>query len=71
MLRSLMGRFESPIRGQVAGYPVAAPMVDMYTIGAGGGSIAWLDEENASGRPGLMGASQGPFATGEEELPSL
>lgn len=29
--------------GRIAGYPVALPMVDMHTIGAGGGSIARLD----------------------------
>lgn len=29
--------------GRIAGYPVAVPMVDMHTIGAGGGSIARLD----------------------------
>ncbi|MBV1875531.1 MAG: hydantoinase/oxoprolinase family protein, partial [Cycloclasticus sp.] len=29
--------------GQVEGYPVAVPMVDMHTIGAGGGSIAYVD----------------------------
>lgn len=30
--------------GRIAGYPVAVPMVDMHTIGAGGGSLAWIDE---------------------------
>lgn len=29
--------------GEIAGYPVAVPMVDMHTIGAGGGSIASVD----------------------------
>lgn len=29
--------------GKIGDYPVAVPMVDMHTIGAGGGSIAWLD----------------------------
>ena len=27
-------------------WPVAVPMLDMHTIGAGGGSIAWLDQAN-------------------------
>ena len=30
-------------RGKIDHYPVAVPMVDMHTIGAGGGSIAYLD----------------------------
>ena len=29
--------------GHIAHWPVAVSMVDMHTIGAGGGSIAWLD----------------------------
>ena len=30
--------------GIIAGFPVRAPMVDVNAIGAGGGSIAWLDD---------------------------
>ena len=30
--------------GVIAGFPVRVPMVDVNAIGAGGGSIAWLDE---------------------------
>ncbi len=29
--------------GEIAGYRVAKPMIDIHTIGAGGGSVAWLD----------------------------
>jgi len=46
--------------GKIGRYPVAVPMVDMHTIGAGGGSIAHLDAggllqvgpESAGARPG-------------------
>jgi N-methylhydantoinase A len=30
--------------GEIAGYRVAKPMIDIHTIGAGGGSIAWIDD---------------------------
>ncbi|MBR0401571.1 MAG: hydantoinase/oxoprolinase family protein, partial [Lachnospiraceae bacterium] len=30
--------------GEIAGYRVAKPMIDIHTIGAGGGSIAWIDQ---------------------------
>ena len=30
---------------RVADYPVRLPMVDVNTIGAGGGSIAWFDRD--------------------------
>ncbi|GAB1265596.1 hydantoinase/oxoprolinase family protein [Aurantivibrio infirmus] len=46
--------------GKIGRYPVATPMVDMHTIGAGGGSIAYIDEggllqvgpQSAGARPG-------------------
>lgn len=47
-------------------YPVAVPMVDMHTIGAGGGSVAWLD---AGGLlqvgPQSAGADPGPACYGK------
>ncbi|MCB2261636.1 MAG: hydantoinase/oxoprolinase family protein [Candidatus Thiosymbion ectosymbiont of Robbea hypermnestra] len=52
--------------GRIAGYPVALPMVDMHTIGAGGGSIASLDP---GGRllvgPESAGAAPGPACYGK------
>lgn len=51
--------------GRVAGYPVAVPMIDMHTIGAGGGSIATVD---AGGLlhvgPESAGATPGPACYG-------
>jgi len=53
------------IEGRVGPYPVAVPMVDIHTIGAGGGSIAWLD---AGGMlqvgPESAGADPGPACYG-------
>jgi len=51
--------------GRVAGYPVAVPMVDMHTIGAGGGSIARLDPGGALlVGPESAGADPGPACYG-------
>jgi N-methylhydantoinase A len=51
--------------GLIGRYPVAVPMVDMHTIGAGGGSIAWID---AGGMlqvgPESAGADPGPACYG-------
>ena len=47
--------------GVIAGYPVRVPMVDVNAIGAGGGSIAWIDA--AGGMrvgPHSAGAQPGP-----------
>ncbi len=37
------GKVTLSTEGEIAGYRVAKPMIDIHTIGAGGGSIAWLD----------------------------
>lgn len=51
--------------GSIGRWPVAVPMVDMHTIGAGGGSIAFID---AGGMlqvgPESAGASPGPACYG-------
>jgi N-methylhydantoinase A len=48
--------------GRIAGYPVRVPMVDVNAIGAGGGSIAWLD--------GAGGLRVGPHSAGSEPGPA-
>lgn len=51
--------------GRIGAYPVAVPMVDMHTIGAGGGSIAWLDEGGMlQVGPESAGADPGPACYG-------
>ncbi len=51
--------------GSIARYPVAVPMVDMHTIGAGGGSIAWLDSGGMLRvGPQSAGAEPGPACYG-------
>lgn len=41
---SLMdGDFQLTDEGKINHWPIATPMLDMATIGAGGGSIAWVD----------------------------
>jgi N-methylhydantoinase A len=51
--------------GKVEGYPVAVPMVDMHTIGAGGGSIAHVDTGGLlCVGPESAGASPGPACYG-------
>lgn len=49
----------------IGGYPVMIPMIDIETIGAGGGSIAYLDEAGAFRvGPKSAGAVPGPIAYG-------
>jgi len=52
--------------GSIAGYPVAVPMIDMHTIGAGGGSIATLDDGGMlQVGPRSAGAEPGPACYGK------
>lgn len=49
--------------GKVNGWDVALPMVDIHTVGAGGGSIAWVDEGGLLHvGPQSAGADPGPAA---------
>src|SRR5262245_59589151 len=49
----------------IAGFPVLVPMIDVHTIGAGGGSIAFVDQAGAfKVGPRSAGAVPGPAAYG-------
>jgi N-methylhydantoinase A len=51
--------------GGVTEYPIKLPMVDMKTIGAGGGSIAWVDEGGILNvGPQSAGSDPGPACYG-------
>src|SRR2546425_7811019 len=51
--------------GMVGAFPVKVPQLDMHTVGAGGGSIAWLDVDGSlQVGPRSAGATPGPAAYG-------
>ncbi len=53
------------IEGEVAGVPVRVPMLDIHTAGAGGGSLARIDEAGAlQVGPQSAGADPGPACYG-------
>lgn len=57
----------------IAGFPVMLPMIDIHTIGAGGGSIAYVDRGGAFRvGPESAGADPGPAAYGKGgDLPTV
>lgn len=55
-------RIKNPRDTVVSGHAVMAPMIDLETMGAGGGSIAWLDESG--------GFHVGPRSAGSEPGPA-
>jgi N-methylhydantoinase A len=51
--------------GMLGAFPVKVPQLDMHSVGAGGGSIAWLDIDGSlQVGPRSAGASPGPVAYG-------
>jgi N-methylhydantoinase A len=55
-----------PRSSSIAGFPLLLPMIDIHTIGAGGGSIAYVDQGGAFRvGPRSAGAVPGPAAYGQ------
>jgi N-methylhydantoinase A len=51
--------------GSIEGWPMRAPMIDIHTVGAGGGSIAWIDAGGALRvGPASAGSEPGPACYG-------
>ena len=54
------------------GVPVQIPIIDIRTIGAGGGSIAWIDKGGMLRvGPQSAGANPGPASYGKGEVPTV
>ncbi|MGI8557386.1 MAG: hydantoinase/oxoprolinase family protein [Solirubrobacteraceae bacterium] len=61
----LDGRAQTTTESRIAGIPIKLPMVDVHTVSAGGGSIAWADPGGALRvGPRSAGAEPGPAAYG-------
>jgi N-methylhydantoinase A len=51
--------------GEIGAFPVKVPQIDIHTVGAGGGSLAWLDVDGSlQVGPRSAGARPGPAAYG-------
>ena len=59
-------RIKETTGSQVGGYPISVPMIDIHTVGAGGGSIARVDAGGALVvGPQSAGADPGPACYGK------
>ncbi len=59
------GQYSASLNTRVADNNIAVPMLDIFSIGAGGGSIAWLDRgKRLKVGPQSAGASPGPACYG-------
>jgi N-methylhydantoinase A len=68
----LEGRLRATSEAEVAGLPVRVPMLDIHTVGAGGGSLARFDAAGALRvGPESAGADPGPICYGRGRLPTV
>ena len=59
------GRASLAAEREIGGFPLRLPAVDLHTVGAGGGSIVWLDSGGAIRvGPESVGADPGPACYG-------
>lgn len=60
------GEIKYIVESELAGHPIKSPMIDIHTIGAGGGSIAWIDHGGALRvGPHSAGSDPGPVCYGK------
>ncbi len=68
----LSGETQVTTESHVAGFPISVPMLEIHTVGAGGGSIARFDTGAALRvGPESAGADPGPICYGRGELPTV
>ncbi len=66
------GALRTVNESQIAQLPVAVPMLDIHTVGAGGGSLARFDRAGALRvGPESAGANPGPICYGRGEQPTV
>jgi N-methylhydantoinase A len=66
------GEARASNQAEIAGFPIGAPMLDIHTVGAGGGSIARFDAGGALRvGPESAGADPGPICYGRGTEPTV
>ena len=65
-------KIETTVEARIEGFPILAPTVNVFSIGAGGGSIAWEEAGGMRVGPKSAGAVPGPVCYGRGgKLPTL
>jgi N-methylhydantoinase A len=68
----VQGEIHAGSQAEVAGFPVGVPMLDIHTVGAGGGSLARFDAGGALRvGPESAGADPGPICYGRGLQPTV
>ncbi len=62
------GKIPFSTQAEISSFPIKVPVIDIHTVGAGGGSIAYIDEGGALNvGPESAGADPGPVCYGKGE----
>jgi len=59
------GKLDITRETNLQGFPILVPMVNIYSVGAGGGSIAWIEGGGLRVGPQSAGANPGPACYGK------
>jgi N-methylhydantoinase A len=60
------------MESELAGYRIRVPMVDIHSVGAGGGSVGWIDSGGAlQVGPQSAGSDPGPACYGRGDQPTV
>jgi N-methylhydantoinase A/oxoprolinase/acetone carboxylase beta subunit len=66
------GAINRTTEGRIGEFPIRLPMIDIHSVGAGGGSIAYCDEGDALRvGPQSAGADPGPACYGKGNTPTV
>ncbi|MCR4410665.1 MAG: hydantoinase/oxoprolinase family protein [Candidatus Saccharicenans sp.] len=66
------GRIKRSTENLVGDFPVRLPMVDVHSVGAGGGSVVYVDKGGLLRvGPQSVGANPGPACYGQGDIPSV
>jgi N-methylhydantoinase A/oxoprolinase/acetone carboxylase beta subunit len=66
------GGIRRSMENMVGDFPVRLPMVDVHSVGAGGGSVVYVDQGGLLRvGPDSVGANPGPACYGNDEIPAV
>jgi len=66
------GKIRRTQEGMIGNFPVRLPLIDIHTVGAGGGSIAYVDRGGSLRvGPQSAGAKPGPACYGQAMIPTV
>jgi 5-oxoprolinase (ATP-hydrolysing) len=65
------GDIARTFESEIAGVRIRAPMIELHTVAAGGGSICALEGQRMTVGPGSAGSDPGPLCYGRDEADAL